>query len=83
MGLSSYGKSNKDLPNFFNDGFPHGLKMGNRELILPTYPNAAAINPDTISEPKKPNFGTLKIRLKHANAPAAIKPAAPNANCPV
>tara|TARA_B100000214_G_C23970190_1_gene629703 strand:- start:1024 stop:2838 length:1815 start_codon:yes stop_codon:yes gene_type:complete len=44
MGLSSYGKSNKDIPNFFNDGFPHGLRMGNRELILPTYPNAAVIN---------------------------------------
>lgn len=38
MGLASYGKPNDDLPNFFVDGW------GSRNLIIPTYPNAAQIN---------------------------------------
>jgi carbamoyltransferase len=38
MGLAPYGKSNSELPKFF-----HG-EWGNRELIIPTYPNAAKIN---------------------------------------
>lgn len=40
MGLAPYGKPNEDLPSFF-DG-----EWGNRNLIVPTYPNAAAINID-------------------------------------
>jgi carbamoyltransferase len=38
MGLAPYGKPNEDLPKFFRDGW------GNRDLIIPTYPNAAQIN---------------------------------------
>ena len=38
MGLAPYGKPNDDLPDFFSNGW------GNRELIIPTYPNAAKIN---------------------------------------
>jgi len=38
MGLAPYGKPNEDLPSFFNG------EWGNRDLIIPTYPNAAAIN---------------------------------------
>ncbi len=38
MGLAPYGKPNDDLPSFFNDGW------GNRNVIIPTYPNAASIN---------------------------------------
>jgi len=38
MGLAPYGKPNEDLPKFFSNGW------GNRELIIPTYPNAAKIN---------------------------------------
>jgi len=38
MGLAPYGKPNEDIPEFFRDGW------GNRDLIIPTYPNAAAIN---------------------------------------
>ena len=38
MGLAPYGKPNEDLPDFFRDGW------GNRDLIIPTYPNAAQIN---------------------------------------
>ena len=38
MGLAPYGKPNDDLPNFFVDGW------GNRNLIIPTYPNAAEVN---------------------------------------
>lgn len=38
MGLAPYGKSNENLPKFFRDGW------GNRDLIIPTYPNAAQIN---------------------------------------
>ena len=38
MGLAPYGKPNDDLPDFFVDGW------GNRNLIIPTYPNAATIN---------------------------------------
>lgn len=40
MGLSPYGKPNDELPSFFaQDG-----EWGNRELIIPTYPNAAQLN---------------------------------------
>jgi len=38
MGLAPYGKHNENLPKFFRDGW------GNRDLIIPTYPNAAQIN---------------------------------------
>ena len=38
MGLAPYGKPNEDLPKFFSNGW------SNRELIIPTYPNAAKIN---------------------------------------
>ncbi len=38
MGLAPYGKPNPELPPFFRDGW------GNRDLIVPTYPNAASIN---------------------------------------
>ena len=38
MGLAPYGKPNDNLPSFFNG------EWGNRDLIVPTYPNAAAIN---------------------------------------
>jgi carbamoyltransferase len=38
MGLAPYGKPNENLPSFFNG------EWGNRDLIVPTYPNAAAIN---------------------------------------
>ena len=38
MGLAPYGKPNDELPSFFKDGW------GNRDLIVPTYPNAATIN---------------------------------------
>jgi len=38
MGLAPYGKPNKDIPPFFIDGW------GNRNLIIPKYPNSCAIN---------------------------------------
>ena len=38
MGLAPYGKPNEDLPSFFNG------EWGNRDLIIPTYPNAAMLN---------------------------------------
>ena len=38
MGLAPYGKDNDELPSFFSG------EWGNRELIVPTYPNAASIN---------------------------------------
>ena len=38
MGLAPYGKPNDGIPNFYRDGW------GNRDLIIPTYPNAASIN---------------------------------------
>ena len=38
MGLAPYGKPNDEIPSFFKDGW------GNRDLIVPTYPNAATIN---------------------------------------
>ena len=38
MGLAPYGKPNEDLPSFFNG------EWGNRNLIVPTYPNAAMLN---------------------------------------
>jgi carbamoyltransferase len=38
MGLAPYGNPNEDLPSFFNG------EWGNRNLIIPTYPNAALLN---------------------------------------
>jgi len=38
MGLAPYGKPNENLPSFFNG------EWGNRDLIIPTYPNAAQLN---------------------------------------
>lgn len=38
MGLAPYGNPNEDLPSFFNG------EWGNRNLIVPTYPNAAMLN---------------------------------------
>jgi len=38
MGLAPYGKPNDEIPSFFNG------EWGNRDLIVPTYPNAATIN---------------------------------------
>ena len=38
MGLAPYGEPNDQLPPFFVDGW------GNRNVIIPTYPNAAQIN---------------------------------------
>jgi carbamoyltransferase len=38
MGLAPYGKPNEDLPSFFNG------EWGNRDPIIPTYPNAALLN---------------------------------------
>jgi len=40
MGLAPYGKPNGDLPRFLDDNY----EWVNREIILPTYPNAAQIN---------------------------------------
>lgn len=51
MGLAPYGKPNDDLPPFFRDGW------GNRDLIIPTYPNAAQINVS--------RFDILKEDVKH------------------
>ena len=38
MGLAPYGKPNDEIPSFFNG------EWGNRDLVVPTYPNAATIN---------------------------------------
>ncbi len=51
MGLAPYGKPNEDLPSFFNG------EWGNRDLIIPTYPNAAALN--------IARYPILKEDLKH------------------
>ena len=40
MGLAPYGKPNKDLPRFIDDN-NHWI---DRQVILPTYPNAAQLN---------------------------------------
>jgi len=40
IGLSPYGKENDELPSFFDATG----EWGNRELIIPTYPNAAQLN---------------------------------------
>ena len=57
---------------------PLTLRLGNPNKI----PKAAATNPDNPSATKNGMSGTLRIKLKQAKAPAAIKPAAPKANCP-
>ena len=38
MGLSPYGKPNKDLPPFFKDGW------ANRDVFVPDYPNGSVMN---------------------------------------
>ena len=37
MGLAPYGKPNDDIPPFFHS------EWGNRDFIIPTYPNAARL----------------------------------------
>lgn len=48
MGLFPYGSPNKNIPEFFNGNsrFP----LSNRNLVIPTYPNAAIINHRLYSE---------------------------------
>jgi carbamoyltransferase len=43
MGLSPYGKENKDIPNIYDDAGGGVWRTTNRNLIIPTFPNGAAI----------------------------------------
>jgi len=51
MGLSPYGKPNKDLPQFFIDGW------SNRDVFVPDYPNGSEIN--------IPRYDIFKDDIKH------------------
>ena len=47
MGLFPYGKENKDIPDLFQNNTSFGVPLSNRNLIVPTYPNAAKLNAKT------------------------------------
>ncbi len=57
---------------------PLTLRLGSPNKI----PKAAATKPESPRATKNGMSGTLRIKLKHAKAPAAMNPAAPRANCP-
>jgi carbamoyltransferase len=48
MGLFPYGKKNAQIPNLFDDTVSH--ITSNRNVIVPTYPNAALVNDQLYSE---------------------------------
>jgi carbamoyltransferase len=48
MGLFPYGKKNAKIPNLFDDTVSH--ITSNRNVIIPTYPNAALVNDQLYSE---------------------------------
>jgi carbamoyltransferase len=67
MGLAPYGSPNSDLPPFFSGGW------GNRELIIPTYPNAARINiqrfqvlKDDVANHKKGEYTQIQKDMAYA-----------------
>ena len=44
MGLFPYGEPSDYFPDIYTDGGGGDWKTGNRELIIPTYPNGAVVN---------------------------------------
>jgi carbamoyltransferase len=48
MGLSPYGKSNKNIPKLFNSSSK--VSHSNRNIIIPTYPNGALVNLEMYDE---------------------------------
>lgn len=50
MGLFPYGKENKNIPQLFDS--TSIVPLSNRNLIVPTYPNAAIVNADLFTELK-------------------------------
>lgn len=67
MGLAPYGSPNPELPPFFSG------EWGNRELIIPTYPNAARINTtrfpilaDDVKQHKKGEYTQIQKDMAYA-----------------
>ena len=54
MGLFPYGGPNSKIPEIYNDGSGGNWRSSNRNLIIPTYPNGAAINQNRYDELKTP-----------------------------
>ena len=50
MGLFPYGKENKNIPDLFDS--TSIVPLANRNIIIPTYPNAAIVNEDMFEELK-------------------------------
>lgn len=48
MGLFPYGKSNDNIPKLFDDSSV--IPLSNRNVIIPTYPNAAIVNSEIFTE---------------------------------
>tara|TARA_B100000900_G_scaffold399826_1_gene402808 strand:+ start:1159 stop:2982 length:1824 start_codon:yes stop_codon:yes gene_type:complete len=44
MGLAPYGKSNTNIPPIYSDGNGGTWRTSDRNVIIPTYPNAALVN---------------------------------------
>lgn len=78
MGLASYGELDEDLPKFFEPHhFPQipEIKLANKELFIPTYPNSSMFNfcaiKDLLESPpdgeltKNPTIRKLARQLQH------------------
>jgi len=48
MGLFPYGESNDNIPQLFDDSAV--MPLANRNIIIPTYPNAAVVNSEIFKE---------------------------------
>ena len=69
MGLSPYGESNKNIPQLFDEDTY--VPLSNRNLIVPTYPNAAIVNSyiyNELTDDNADDVTTLKNRRDLAYA---------------
>ena len=57
MGLFPYGKENINIPSLFDN--TSIVPLANRNIIIPTYPNAAIVNEDMFSELQDSNSDDL------------------------
>lgn len=64
MGLSPYGNPNDNIPPIYTDGASSGKwKSGNKNLIIPTYPNGAIVNEGRYDELVTPPNYTDDVTL--------------------
>lgn len=73
MGLSPYGKPNKNIPEIYSDAGCGKWRTTNRNLIIPTFPNGARVNDGRFAELEAtkdmpPDVTTLQNRRDMAYA---------------